>query len=149
LKAFRSSTTTEAAVPQTRVLVLPFRNFGPIGDSTFADGLTEEIISRLSGVPRLGVVARTSAMKYKDTKKTAGGLGTELNVTKLVTGTVKWKAGAADNRQATVSVQIVTLPSETEEPVGGEFDASKLDDIYGIASAVAGKLVVMSGLESK
>jgi eukaryotic-like serine/threonine-protein kinase len=125
---------------KTRLLVLPFRNTGQIGDSTFADGLTEEIISRLSGVPRLGVVARTSAMKYKDSPKTLRELGTELDVTKFVQGTVRWRGG--DARQATVSVQIVSLPGEVEEPVVDDLDASNLDDMYGIANQVAAKLAV-------
>jgi TolB-like protein len=130
---------------RTRLLVLPFTNIGPVGDSAFSDGLTEEIISRLSGVPRLGVVARTSAMTYKNTRKTARELGHELNVTKLVQGTVKWKGG--EPQQATVSVQMVSLPGETEEPIVDDLDATRLDDLYGIANAVAAKLDVTKGME--
>ena len=135
------------APARTRLLVLPFRNVGQVGDSAFADGLTEEIISRLAGVPRLGVVARTSAMKYKDTHQTLREIGKELDLTKFVQGTVKWKGG--DARAATVSVQIVTLPGETEEPVVDDLDATKLDDLYAIANAVAARLDVTSGMEDK
>ncbi|MBA3557413.1 MAG: protein kinase [Gemmatimonadaceae bacterium] len=127
-----------AVMERVRLVVLPFRQTGPVGDSTLADGLTEEVISRLSGVPRLGVVARTSAMKYKGTTKSAKEIGEELKVSKLVQGTVKWKGG--DARKATVSVSIVNVADEEQSPVS-DFDASSLTDLYGIANAVAAKLV--------
>ena len=132
----------------TRVLVLPFENAGPVQDSTLADGLTEEIISRLSGVPRLGVVARTTAMKYKGTRKTAKEIGAELDVAKLIQGRITWKAGDTSRTQATISVSIANTADNTETPVK-ELNAANLDDIYGIASAVAAKLDATSGMQDK
>jgi serine/threonine-protein kinase len=129
-----------------RLVVLPFENSGPVGDSSFADGLTEEVISRLSGVPRLGVVARTSAMKYKGTKASARDIGRELKVKKIVQGTVQWKQVSAGPLQMTVHVSIVNAADEIETPVS-DFDGSKLDDLYSIASAVAAKLDLVTGLE--
>ncbi len=131
--------TKPAAPIRTKLLVYPFDNTGPVRDSTFADGLTAEVISRLSGVPRLAVVARTTAMQYKGTAKSLKQIGIELGVTKIVQGTVKWRPGTADARQATITVSIVDVADEVETPVK-DFDAANLDDLYGIASAVAAKL---------
>jgi TolB-like protein len=135
------------AQDRLRLVVLPFANSGPVGDSSFADGLTEEVISRLSGVPRLGVVARTSAMKYKGTRASAKDIGRELNVQKIVQGTVVWKQATASARQVIVHVAIVNTADEIETPVS-DFDGAKLDDIFSIASAVAAKLDLVTGLEA-
>jgi TolB-like protein len=46
------------------VAVLPFRNTGSADDDYFADGVTEEIISRLGAVSGIGVISRTTALRY-------------------------------------------------------------------------------------
>ena len=60
----RGETPTDEPVP--RIVVLPFENLGSPEDEYFADGMTEEIISRLAAVSGLQVISRTSAMYYKD-----------------------------------------------------------------------------------
>lgn len=52
-----------------RLVVLPFENLGPPEDEYFADGITDEIIARLTGVGELGVIARNSSIQYKKTNK--------------------------------------------------------------------------------
>jgi serine/threonine protein kinase/TolB-like protein len=127
-------------VPErTRLVVLPFENRGPVRDSAFADGLTEEIISRLSGIQRLGVVARASAMKYKDSPKRLKEIAQELNVDRLITGRVNWNGNSGDVRDATVTVTIVDANTEEEQALT-EISASNLDNLYTIASQVAAKL---------
>ena len=51
---------TAAAGPKM-LAVLPLKNLGPPDQQYFADGLTEEITSRLAGIPGLGVISRTTA----------------------------------------------------------------------------------------
>ena len=48
---------------------MPFKNLGSVEDEYFADGITEEITSRLSEIKQLGVIGRTSADLYKNTRK--------------------------------------------------------------------------------
>ncbi|UCE19575.1 MAG: protein kinase [Gemmatimonadota bacterium] len=68
-------------IPERKMLVvLPFENLGPPEDEYFADGITEEITSRLAALHGLGVISRTSAFYYKDTKKTLKQIGDELKV---------------------------------------------------------------------
>src|SRR5262245_862859 len=69
--------------------VLPFENLsGDPEQEYFSDGLTEEMIAQLSMVQpeSMRVIARTSAMQYKDTRKTAGQIGRELRVDYLLEG---------------------------------------------------------------
>ncbi len=71
---FRASPSAPA-VGHPRLVVLPFENLGAPDDEYFADGITEEITSRLARLSGLDVIARTSAMHYKVTDKTAKQIG--------------------------------------------------------------------------
>lgn len=72
------------------IAVLPFE---PPGETTvdlaFSDGLTEELIHRLSAIPDLRVISRTSAMAYRDTEKTLPEIARELGVDAVVEGTAR------------------------------------------------------------
>ena len=85
--------------------VLPFKNLsGDPSQEYFSDGLTEEMITQLSTVnPRgLGVLARTSTMRYKDAQKGADEIGKELHVDFLVEGSVR-----RENQRVRISAQLV------------------------------------------
>ncbi len=79
---------------QRRIAVLPFANMSPdLGDSYFADGITDEIISTLAGVSGLKVVSRTSVMAYKGTTKGVKEIG-ELEAGLLLEGSFKKQVSA-------------------------------------------------------
>jgi serine/threonine protein kinase len=61
-----------------RIAVLPFENLGAAEDAYFADGITDEVRSRLATLPGLTVIARSSADQYKDTTKAAKEIAAEL-----------------------------------------------------------------------
>src|SRR5438128_3151164 len=76
-----------------RIAVLPFANMSPDpADEYFADGLTEELISKLSLVKGLRVIARTSVMSYKKKDRRIYEIGAELGVGSIVEGSFR-KAG--------------------------------------------------------
>ncbi len=98
---------------QQRVMlaVLPFANLS--GDPTqeyFSDGLTEETITDLGKLnpARLGVIARTSAMAYKDTSKTVSQIGRELGVDFILEGSIRQEGG-----RARVSAQLIRVRDQT------------------------------------
>jgi serine/threonine protein kinase len=78
--------TTETTTARMMIAVLPFENLGKTEDEYFADGMTEEITARLAGVHALGVIARTSAMQYKNTDKNIQQIGEELGVDYILGG---------------------------------------------------------------
>lgn len=85
------------------IAVLPFRNLSADPeDEYFADGLTDELISRLSGLEGLKVIARTTALAFKGSAEDARSIGARLGVSHLVTGTVR----IADSRLR-VTAQLV------------------------------------------
>jgi TolB-like protein/DNA-binding winged helix-turn-helix (wHTH) protein/Tfp pilus assembly protein PilF len=84
-EVYRRSAVDEPASRSERIMlaVLPFRNLtGDPAQEYLADGLTEELISRLARLhpERLGVIARTSVMAYKNTHKRLDEIGRELSV---------------------------------------------------------------------
>lgn len=118
-----------------RLAVLPFTNISPDpSDEYFADGMTEELIDRLSQVRGLRVIARTSVMNYKKKEKKISEIGKELGVGTLVEGSVR-KAG----NKIRVTAQLVD--AITEEHLWSSRYDKDLDDIFTVQSDIASKIV--------
>lgn len=114
-----------------RLAVLPFKNISPDPeDEYFAEGITEEMISTLSRIEELQVIARTSMMRYKDAPKRISEIGAELKAGSIVQGSVR-KAGG----QLRVSVQLIDAGSETSL-WSQEYDR-EFEDIFSIQSDIA------------
>jgi adenylate cyclase len=83
----------QAPLDKYRIAVLPFVNMSADAENEyFSDGITEELISKLSRLHDLTVIARTSVMKYKDTDKSVAEIGRELRAGTILDGSVR-KAG--------------------------------------------------------
>ncbi|MDA4113763.1 MAG: adenylate/guanylate cyclase domain-containing protein [Thaumarchaeota archaeon] len=124
----------EHSGPRERLGVLPFVNISPDpSDEYFADGLTEELISKLSEIKGLKVIARTSVMSYKRKDKKVSEIARELGVGSIIEGSVR-KAG----NRIRISVQLID--ARTEEHLWSSNYDSKLDDIFAIQSDVASKV---------
>jgi len=102
-------------------------------DEYFADGMTEELITSLSRVKQLTVIARTSVMKYKASEKSASDVGKELNVGSLIEGSVR-KAGI----RVRITAQLIDTASEGH--VWAENYDRNLDDIFAVQSEIAEKV---------
>jgi adenylate cyclase len=129
---------TPVPAPETdtrlRLAVLPFANQSlEASDEFFADGLTDELISRSSQIPTLRVIARTSTRRYKDSDKSIRDVGQELGVGMVLEGSVR-KAG----NRLRVTVQLVDTRSE-EHLWSSRYDRP-LDDIFAIQDEIAGQI---------
>ena len=92
-----------------RIAVLPFDNFSPDPqDEYIADGMTEELISRLSRVKDLSVIARTSIMKYKNNPTAITTIGNALNVGTILEGSIR-----KDQDKLRVTVQLIRVSDES------------------------------------
>ena len=121
-------------VNNRRIAVLPLINMSPdVKDEIFADGMTEELISALSKIADLRVIARTSVMRYKNSKKPIGEIGKELNVSAVLEGSIR-KAG---NR---IRITIKLADTETEEQMWSEKYDRDLEDIFAVQSEIAQKV---------
>jgi serine/threonine protein kinase len=77
------------------IAVLPFENLGDSADAYFADGMTEEITTRLASTSGLSVIARRSASEYKDSRKPLQEIARELGVQYVLQGSVRWEKDPA------------------------------------------------------
>lgn len=119
--------------PRIMLAVLPFENLsGDPGQEYFSDGMTEETIVRLGQMApqALGVIARTSAMAYKQTRKTVAQIGTELNVHYLLEGSVRRESG-----RVRVTAQLIRVQDQTH--LWAQSLDSKLDSILGVHREIA------------
>ncbi len=115
----------------TRLAVLPFANISPDPkDEYFADGLTEEMITVLSQLKELRVIARTSVVPYKSTSKGVAQIGTELGVDAVLEGSVR-KAGD----ELRITVQLIDVGTQ-EHAWANTFDR-KLEKVFAVQAEIA------------
>jgi TolB-like protein/DNA-binding winged helix-turn-helix (wHTH) protein/Flp pilus assembly protein TadD len=125
----RAAATVE---PKIRSLaVLPLKNLsGDPAQEYFADGMTEEVIGRLSMIRGLGVISRTSVMQFKDTKLLAPEIARTLGVDALVEGSV-----IRDGNRIRVHAQLIRASSD--EHFWSETYDRELGDALSLESEVA------------
>ena len=127
-------TVQSAQLDSNRIAVLPFVNMSPDpNDEFFADGLTEELITRLYEVKGLEVIARTSVMNYKKKEQNITQIGRELNVGTVIEGSIR-KAG---NR---IRVAAQLIDTNTLGHLWASTYDRNLDDIFAIQTDIAMKV---------
>jgi adenylate cyclase len=114
-----------------RIAILPFANFSPDpNDEYFADGITEEVISTVSGISGISVISRTSVMGYKGTSKKVGEIGRELGVGSVLEGSFR-KAG----NRIRVTTQLIDVVKDRH--LWAQSYDRELDDVFAVQSDVA------------
>ena len=126
-----------------RLAVLPFENLGRPDDAYVVDGLTDEIRSKLAGVPGLQVIARASSNEYRATKKPLQDVARELGVRYLLSGTVRSEPAAAGGpARIRVNPELVEISTDSTAPVSRwtkSLDAT-MADVFGMQAEVAGRV---------
>jgi len=117
------------------LVVLPFENLGPPEDEYFADGLTEELTSRLSYIHGIGVISRTSAKLYKKTPKTIKQIGEELGVDYVLEGTVRWDRSGRSESRVRITPQLIQVSDDTHLWTD-RFDRV-IEDIFMVQTEIA------------
>jgi len=113
------------------IAVLPFENLSEDkSNAYFADGIQDEILTRLSKIADLKVISRTSTEKYKSKPDNLREIGKQLGVSNILEGNVQ---KAAD--QVRVSVQLIN--ATTDGHLWAEIYERKLTDIFKVESDIA------------
>jgi TolB-like protein/Tfp pilus assembly protein PilF len=134
LLAVRGRRVVEPNVP-TAVAVLPLADLSSTHDQEYlADGITEELIARLSQVEGLSVVGRTSAFALKGSTTDVREIGTRLGVSAVLSGSVR----RADNRLRVV-VQLVNASSGYQ--IWSETYERELADVFAVQDEIARAVV--------
>jgi serine/threonine-protein kinase len=127
--------------PAKSIAVLPFTH--PSGDKAntyFADGIQDEILSRLSKIAELKVISRTSTEKYKSSRQNVSEIGQQLRVANILEGQVQQTGD-----QIRITVQLIN--ASTDSHLWADTYDRKLIDIFGVESEVAQRIA--SSLQAK
>jgi adenylate cyclase len=121
-------------IPEKSVAVLPFENLSDDkSNAYFAEGIQDEILTRLSKIAALKVISRTSTQKYKSAPDNLREIGQQLGVANLLEGSVQKIANA-------VHVNVQLIRAATDEHLWAESYNRKLDDVFGVEGEVAGAI---------
>jgi len=132
---FHSPSKIADRVKVRSLAVLPLENLSadPLQDY-FADGMTDELITRLGQISSLRVISRTSVMQYKGSRKPLPQIARELNVDAVIEGTVVRSSG-----QVRIAAQLIQ--ASTDKHLWSQSYQRDLKDVLGlqheIASAIA------------
>ena len=125
----------EHAVEAGALAVLPFDNISADSETDyFSDGLTEELIARLSLVSEIELVSRWASMQFKGAKQDIKAIGRELGARYIVGGGVR-------RFQDSVRITVQLVDVETNRQIWGNTYKGKLDDIFDIQEQVASQIV--------
>ncbi|HEY4273552.1 MAG TPA: tetratricopeptide repeat protein [Candidatus Udaeobacter sp.] len=129
-----SAPRTEAAavsLPQKSIAVLPFDNLSEEkGNAFFAEGIQDEILTRLAKVADLKVISRTSTQKYKSAPDNLREIAKQLGVMHILEGSVQ-----KSNDQVRINVQLINAVSDAH--LWAESYDRKLTDLFTVESEVA------------
>ncbi|MEE9443102.1 MAG: protein kinase [candidate division Zixibacteria bacterium] len=120
------------------IAVLPFDNLGPPEDEYFADGMTEEITSRLAGIQGLGVISRTSAIKYKNADMQLSEIGKELGVDYILEGTIRW---SKEGEQTKVRITPQLIRVSDDRHMWADNYERDLMEVFAVQADIAVQIV--------
>src|SRR6266513_446896 len=119
------------SVPEKSIAVLPFENRSEDkANAYFADGIQDEILTRLSKIADLKLITRTSAQQYKSAPDNLPEIAKQLGVAHIVEGSVQ-KSGDA------VRVNVQLIKAANDSHLWAETFDRKLTDIFSVESDVA------------
>jgi TolB-like protein len=126
-----------ANVP-VRIAVLPFENLGTAEDGYFADGITDEVRSKISTLPQLAVIARSSVIGYRGSGKPPEAIAKELNARYLLSGTVRWQKTPSGSSRIRVVPELleITGAGPPTQRWQDSFDAV-VEDVFRVQTEIA------------
>ncbi|HWX16534.1 MAG TPA: protein kinase [Chthoniobacterales bacterium] len=118
-------------IPEKSIAVLPFENRSEEkANAYFADGIQDEILTRLSKIADLKVISRTSTQHYKSAPENLSEIARQLGVAHILEGSVQ-KSGDA------VRVNVQLIKADDDSHLWADTFDRKLTDIFSVESEVA------------
>ena len=118
-------------IPEKSIAVLPFENRSEEkANAYFADGIQDEILTRLSKIADLKVISRTSTQHYKSTPENLADIARQLGVANILEGSVQ-KSGDS------VRVNVQLVKAATDSHLWADTFDRRLTDIFSVESEVA------------
>ena len=133
VRAFHSfaTKTTPSIIPPKSIAVLPFENLSSDPNNAyFADGIQEEILTRLAKIAGLKVISRTSTLRYQSKPRNLIEVAKQLGLANILEGSVQKIAD-----QVRVNVQLIN--AQTDSHLWAETYDQKLTDVFSVESEIA------------
>src|SRR5262245_23565147 len=125
------ATVPFASIPEKSIAVLPFENLSSDKENAyFADGIQDEILTRLSKIADLKVISRTSTQHYKSAPENLPEIARQLGVAHVLEGSVQRSANA-------VRVNVQLIKAANDSHLWADIYDRKLTDIFAVESEVA------------
>ncbi len=143
-----NSPLSAVAIPEKSIAVLPFENLSDEkANAYFADGIQDEILTRLAKVGALKVISRTSTSHYASSPDNLPEIARQLGVANLLEGSVQKVADA-------VHINVQLIRAATDDHLWAESYNRKLTDIFAVEGEVAEAIAVqldakLSGTEKE
>jgi TolB-like protein/cytochrome c-type biogenesis protein CcmH/NrfG len=127
----RTEAATVSTIPQKSIAVLPFENLSDDkGAAYFADGIQDEILTKLASIADLKVISRTSTAKYKSKPEDLKTVSQQLGVANVLEGSVQKAAGK-------VRVNVQLIDARADSHLWAKTYDRDLADVFAIQSEVA------------
>jgi TolB-like protein/Tfp pilus assembly protein PilF len=127
----RNRVRSKLAAPEKSIAVLPFENWSEDkANAYFADGIQDEILTRLSKIADLKVISRTSTQHYKSAPENLPEIASQLGVAHILEGSVQ-KSGEA------VRVNVQLIKAATDSHLWADTFDRKLTDVFAVESEIA------------
>jgi serine/threonine protein kinase/Tfp pilus assembly protein PilF len=128
-------TQEDQSTERIMLAVLPFENLGEPEDAYFADGISDEILTKLSTIPQLGVIARESSFKYRSDEKSIAEIGQELGVQYILRGDIRWQRMAEGASRVRITPKLISVVENTN--AWANIYDEKLEEIFAVQANVA------------
>jgi serine/threonine-protein kinase len=125
------------ATEPPRLAVLPFENLGGTEDEYFADGITEELTSRIAEISGLRVISRQSAVQYKGSDKALREIGSELSVDYVLEGTIRTDRPPDGAGQVRVTPQLIRVADEAHLWTDRYTASLVAGEVFGVQAEIA------------
>jgi TolB-like protein len=123
--------STAPSIPEKSIAVLPFENLSEDkANAYFADGIQDEILTRLAKIADLKVISRTSTQHYKSAPENLREIAKQLGVANILEGSVQKSADA-------VRVNVQLIKAANDSHLWADTFDRKLTDIFSVESEVA------------
>src|SRR5207253_201616 len=129
--AARTEASTGSSIPQKSIAVLPFENLSDDkGAAYFADGIQDEILTKLASIADLKVISRTSTAKYKSKPEDLRTVSQQLGVATVLEGSVQ-KAGDK------VRIHVQLIDARADSHLWAKTYDRDIKDVFAVESEVA------------
>ena len=133
-----SSGAAKTATAGPKLAVLPFENIGLADDAYFAQGVSDQLASRLTSVRGVRVMSSRSTRQYQNTTKSRDDVGRELGADYVLEGRVRWDRTDPAARRVRVTVELVRT-RDGSSVWADRYDA-KAEDLFTVEASIGEKV---------